>query len=117
MGSKRILSFCFLGIASCLSNDCYGRKVLGHFNELTIGAEYEASASMAAAERVSTKICDKTFLNAFQVGIHKAKTDVLVEALREEMKKDPKIVAFNDVHFEHRSGCWQIEYTPERKKK
>ncbi|EQA45895.1 hypothetical protein LEP1GSC050_2644 [Leptospira broomii serovar Hurstbridge str. 5399] len=104
-------------VASLFLIDCYGRKVLGQFDELTIGSEYSATHTVALNERIKTELCDKTFLNAFQVGIHGAKTDVLREALKKEMEKDPKIIAFLDVHFEHSDGCWKIEYTPERKKK
>ncbi|EQA37246.1 hypothetical protein LEP1GSC047_3607 [Leptospira inadai serovar Lyme str. 10] len=106
---------CFVASLSLL--DCYGRKVLGQFDELTIGSEYSATHTLASNERIKTELCDKTFLNAFQVGIHGAKTDVLREALKKEMERDPKIIAFLDVHFEHSGGCWKIEYTPERKKK
>ncbi|TGJ98950.1 hypothetical protein EHQ53_10835 [Leptospira langatensis] len=113
---KRTLAFTLFCSYIFIFANCYGRKVLGNFDELTIGPEYEG-AKLASAERSKTQICDKTFLNAFQVGIHGAKEGVIHEALRAEMSRDPRIVAFNDVVFEHRSGCWFIEYTPELRKK
>ncbi|EPG74966.1 hypothetical protein LEP1GSC058_1648 [Leptospira fainei serovar Hurstbridge str. BUT 6] len=97
--------------------ECSGRKVLGHFDQLTIGSEFRESHAVVSKERIKTEFCDKTFLNSFQVGIHGAKQNVIQEALRQEMKKDPSIVAFLEIHFEHSDGCWKIEYTPERKLK
>ncbi|WP_039948294.1 hypothetical protein [Leptospira fainei] len=118
MSSNRIHAHCLAYFTTLLLlTNCYGRKVLGQFDELTIGSEYSATHTVASNERIKTELCDKAFLNAFQVGIHGAKTDVLREALKKEMEKDPKIIAFLDVHFEHVDGCWKIEYTPERKKK
>lgn len=87
---------------------------MGHFDEITIGPEYKEMES--SPNRVQTKYCDGYFWNAIQVGIHGAKEDVILKALRSEMEKDPTIIAFDDVQFDHHGGCWHIAYTPERKK-
>ncbi|PNV75642.1 hypothetical protein BES34_008215 [Leptospira inadai serovar Lyme] len=104
-----------LCITFSLICECSGRKVLGHFDQLTIGSEFLEPKTIASKERIKTETCDKVFLNAFQVGIYGAKANVIREALRKEMERDSSIVAFTDIHFQHSDGCWKIEYTPERR--